>query len=183
MRRILLTSIAALVGCASAKTTPAGPVATETVRLIGVNEMTKVSMTPTVALRADTVATSVEQVWDVLPVVYESLGIPVTQLDATKHVVGNPGFKLRRQLGGVSLTRYLDCGRGQGGPSAETYEVHLTVLSEVQPAAPAVGTTVATLVEAMAKPVTFSGEYVRCSSSGTLEARILNGLKARLAGG
>jgi hypothetical protein len=125
----------------------------------------------------------VAQVWDALPVVYESLGIPVTRLDATKHVVGNPGFKRRRQLGSVSLARYLDCGRGQGGPSAETYEVHLTVLTEVQPAAPAAGTTVATLVDAMAKPVTFSGEYVRCSSSGALEARILNGPKARLAGG
>src|SRR5690606_40865365 len=72
---------------------------------------------------------------DALPI-YESLGIPITRVDATSHIIGNEGLKVRRRLGDAPLTRYLDCGSGQGGPNADTYEVHLAVLTEAREAAP-----------------------------------------------
>jgi hypothetical protein len=183
MRGIAVLSIVALVGCASTKTVPSGPATRETVRLVGPTGVAaEVSTSPTVTLGMGTVTAPIDRVWALLPAVYESVGVPIGRLDPVKHVVGNEGFKLRRELHSVPLTRYLDCGRTQGGPSAETYEVFLTVLTEVQTAEPE-GTTVATIVQALAKPVTYSGEYVRCSSTGKLEARILDGLKARLAAG
>jgi hypothetical protein len=43
------------------------------------------------------------------------------------------------------------------------------------------GTRVATTVEPMGKPAAFSGEYIRCSSMGTLESRLAEAVKARLA--
>ena len=42
-------------------------------------------------------------------------------------------------------------------------------------------TTITTLVQASARPMTVSGDYSRCSSKGTLEQRIVDVVKARLA--
>ena len=56
--------------------------------------------------------------------------------------------------------------------------VHLAVRTIVS-ADPA-GSTLSTTVSAMAKPVSFSGDYVRCSSTGVLESRIADGVRARL---
>lgn len=163
----------ALAGCASSpRSAPPVDHATETVRVSGVGVQpgatlsTVSSVTPGVAK----VLAPIDRVWSVLPAVYDSLGIPVDRLDQARHIIGNTGFKLRRRLGGVSLTRYLDCGSAQGGPSAETYEVTLSVLTELQPIE--AGTSAATVVQATARPVTFAGEPTGCTSKGPLEQRI-----------
>lgn len=181
MRAIVALSMIALSGCASTGTAPARPDSQQTVRVVGAGGAVQFSAShPTLSARAATIPMPVEQVWRAMPAVYESLGIPVGRLDAESRVVGNPGIKLRRRLGSVPLTRYLNCGSTQGGPSAETYEVHLSMLTQAQPGAPG-STTVATTVEATARPVTLAGESVRCASTGALEARVVEVLTARLA--
>ena len=75
--------------------------------------------------------------------------------------------------------RLIDCGTTQGGPSAETYDIRLTVTTRVS--AVEGGTSLSTTVEPMGKPVAFSGEYIRCSSTGVLESRLADAVKARLA--
>jgi len=42
------------------------------------------------------------------------------------------------------------------------------------------GTAIATTVEPMGKPVAFSGEYIHCSSTGSLESRLSDAVKSRL---
>lgn len=106
--------------------------------------------------------------WAALKLAYDSLGIPLTRLDETAHVLGNEGMKIRRRLGRTPLTQLLDCGSAQGGPNAETYEVHVSVLTLLASTG-AQDTQSTTRVEASARPVSFAGEFVRCTSTGQLE--------------
>ncbi|MEX2153842.1 MAG: hypothetical protein WD825_10930 [Gemmatimonadaceae bacterium] len=139
-------------------------------------------MTSTSTARVDTLWTQRDRVWEVLPAVYSALEIPIAQVDPDESVIGNPGLKLYRRLAKVPLMRYLDCGTTQIGPNADSYEVMLTVLTKVQRARPdTTTTTVGTIVEAMARPVAYKGEYVRCTSKGALEARLVEVLKVHLA--
>ena len=128
-------------------------------------------MTSTVRPGLVTLEFPIADVWRALPVAYDSIGIPVGKMDTLSRVVGNEGYKLRRKLGGVPLTRYLDCGQAQGFKSAETYEISLSVLTQLQPAGTG-QTTAATVVQASAKPVNFAGEYSACESTGELEKRV-----------
>lgn len=120
-----------------------------------------------------------ERVWRVLPSVFDSLGIPLTDLDPAQHSLGNSGMKVHKQLGKTSLVKFLDCGSGQGFPSAETYDIQMSVRTHVEPSADG-GASVSTLVEAAGRPMAFAGEYVRCSTKGELESRIVDGVKAQL---
>lgn len=122
----------------------------------------------------------VDVVWRALRTSYDSLGIPVTRVDVSERVVANDGVKLRRRLGKVPLTRYLDCGSAQAGPNAETYEVHLAVTTRLQPDS-AGGTTATTMLQASARPVLFAGDHVACGSTGELERSIESMLRYHAA--
>ena len=181
MRRAIVLSLA-ILGCSSSSPGVESGPAPETIRVVGsANPAGAIAMgviaTPASARSSSFFATP-EAVWAALPAAYESVGISLSMTDAATRTLGNAGFNVRRRLGSVPLVRYIDCGTTQGGPSAETYDVRLIVNSVVRPGEGA--TSVATTVEAMGKPVAFSGEYIRCSSTGVLESRIADAVKARL---
>lgn len=164
-----------LAGCAApaAVSTPGQP---HTVRVVGpTGGLTTLATSPGEEFGRRRVARAAERVWSALPAVYAGLAIPVAQRDDGARLLGNPGLRLRRQLGGVPLTRYLDCGRAQGGPSAETYEVTLAVATRVEADGEG-ASVVSTGVQATARPVNFAGGEVRCASTGALEARIAGAL-------
>jgi hypothetical protein len=94
-------------------------------------------------------------------------------MDAASHVLGNQELRLRRRLGEVGLSHYINCGNTQGAPSAETYDIRMSVLTQAVSATPT-STSVLTMVEARGKPITMSGEYTLCSSTGELERRIVD---------
>lgn len=71
----------------------------------------------------------------------------------------------------MRLSKYLDCGTAQQGLSADSYDVNLSVMTQLQ-AEPTGATKVITTVAAMAKPVMLSGEYSRCSSTGEIELQV-----------
>jgi hypothetical protein len=175
-----LALAAAAAGCSSSSPIESAP-APQTVRVSGGGSgPLAMGMTPSPAdARASTVSAPLAEVWRVLPAAYESLNIPVSTVDTATGVMGNSGFNVRRRLGTVPLIRLIDCGTTQGGPSAETYDIRLTVTTRVT--AVDGGTRLATTVEPMGKPAAFSGEYIRCSSMGTLESRLADAVKARLA--
>ncbi|MEP7001695.1 MAG: hypothetical protein ABI969_14505, partial [bacterium] len=56
-----------------------------------------------------------------LPAAFEALAIPITDVDTVHHSLSNGGLKLRRQLGNVPLSRFIDCGTTQIGENADTY--------------------------------------------------------------
>jgi hypothetical protein len=126
-----------------------------------------------------TIAAPIGKIWLALPAVYDSLAIPRTTFDPPSHTIGNVGMQLRRQLGNVRLSRYLDCGSPQSRPSADFYDVNLSVVTQLQ-AEQSGDTRLTTTVDAMAKPVAFGGEYVRCASTGGIEAKLRSLLDAEL---
>jgi len=174
MRSSVALSLVVLVGCASShrgaaiQGAPEVPIGSSSFRIRSPNG-------PAVKV----VAFPLEQVWRVLPAVFDSLGIPITDVDAPQHVIGSSGFKARKRLKNVPLSKFVDCGSTQGFPSADDYDLKISVLTQVEPDASG-GTSIATQVEAEGRPPAFSGAYSRCHSTGQLEAAISSAAAQRL---
>lgn len=180
MRLAGLIPLAVLAACSSSSNAVRSAPVPETVRVVGGGAgNVAIGMAPTAPdARATTLSASVADVWRVLPAAYEALGIPLTVVDSATHLIGNTGFNIRRRLGSTPLVRIIDCGTTQGGPSAETYDIHMSVVTQVK--AGDAGTIIGTTVEPMGKPAAFSGEYIRCSSTGLLETRLADAVRSRL---
>lgn len=178
MRSLSILILAAMAACASVGGPETGRPAAETVRLNG-GTAGSLTISPSSSSAQHALAYSVDQVWRVLPPVFESMGIPIGVLDPAAHQAGNAGFKLRRQLGGTPLSRYFNCGQTQIGPNADSYDVYLTAMATLAPA-PDGTTTMTTAMDAAARPVSFSQDYTRCTTTGELEARIMTAITKAL---
>jgi hypothetical protein len=119
------------------------------------------------------------KVWWALAETYEALGIPLTLIDHPKKTLANEGFKVRAKLGEARLSNYFECGTTQVGPNADSYEMYLTILTQLDSVS-AAQTRMTTSISAAAKPMLFAQEYSRCTSKGTLEKEILAGVKAKV---
>lgn len=120
-------------------------------------------------------------VWQLLPLAFDSVGIQLSIIDPKKYVIGNEGFKIRAKLGQERLSSYFECGTTQVGPNADSYEVYMTVLADVQPVRQDTTRTRVTVnITAAAKPLMYSQDYSRCTSKTMLERRILDALTATL---
>lgn len=173
MRRSFLLSLVVLSACATTGAPSGSQPERETVRVSGAGGGT-LTLTSNALASVKTLPFAVDKVWAVLPTAYDSLGIQVSTLLPNDRTIGNEGFKTRQRLGKTSLSRYLSCGDTQMGPSADTYEVTLSIVTKAKPdpEAPTAATTLETTVEATARPLNFSQTPSRCSSRGELEARI-----------
>jgi hypothetical protein len=113
-----------------------------------------------------------EQAWTALTAVYQELGIPLSVNDAASKTIGNTGWRTRRSIGRVPAQRYLDCGSSGTLPNAETYQLTLSIVSNVKPN-PRGGAIVTTALSGTGRnPITSSSADVRCVSTGDLELRI-----------
>ena len=179
MRRLMLLTAAAycLSACASSSSTSTARPATQTVSGGAAGSMTIANSTSSDVVH---LAFTPDAVWRIMPSVYDSLGVTVSTMDQARKSIGNPGYKIRQKLGKAPLSRYIDCGASQIGPNADSYDVMLSVMSTVTPEG-AQGAVLTTIVEAQAKPVTYSQGYSRCSSKGGIEKRISDLVNARLA--
>ncbi len=177
MHRLAVLLLAVVIaGCASS---PGSAISArdQTVRVSDGGSTLRVQPNDPMAIA--TVPYTVDAVWNVMASVFDSLGIAVGTLDPDKHVIGNTELKVHGKLGPVSLSKYIDCGQTQGFASAETYDVHMSVLTQVTPGKSNTA-TIATLVEASARPAQFKGDYTRCETKGEIEARIPKIVTARL---
>jgi hypothetical protein len=126
-----------------------------------------------------TVDSPLEEVWGILPKVYEQLGIGLTTHDPKQRRTGNAGFRPTR-IDGTRLSRFFDCGRGvTATPNADRYQVTVALSTTVLGAGDG-RTRVDVEVNASAKPRDVSGNAVHCSSKGTLEERIVAAIRGRL---
>ncbi len=174
----LLFSLALIAACASGGTSSSATAkpASQTVRGAG----TSITISAVSTADVSHLPYTADAVWRILPSVYDSVGIPVTTIDQARKSIGNPGYKTRARLGKVTLSRLLDCGNTQIGPNADSYDVFLSVMTTVTPEG-ATGATLATIVDAQARPVIVSQAYSRCSSKGAIEIRIADIVSKRLA--
>ena len=124
------------------------------------------------------IAATPDAVWQALLAAYGDMKVPVTELATEQRRAGNPAFRTRRQLGGVRLSRYLNCGERLGDQNADSYEVTLRL--QTQAVADGSGTTLHTLVDGTAKPVGVSGAAVNCSTTGELERRVVALVRAHV---
>jgi hypothetical protein len=176
---VVLISLAgaAVAACASGGAGAPGSPSMETVRVESGNALMTTTMHPAINANGATLALPLDRTWAILRFVYDSLGIPVATMDAASHIIGNPDMKLRRRLGEVGLSTYINCGNAQGTPSAETYEIRMSVLTQAV-SLNSTSTSVLTTVEARGRPITMSGEFTLCSSTGALERRVVDFVKA-----
>jgi hypothetical protein len=172
MRGTRLISCLAVAGCASANAGPGSSAPLETVRVAGGLGSMAVETHPTGTAAGGKVGFAVDRVWGPLRSAYDSLGIPVAIFDAATGTMGNAALRVRRRLGDIAISKYLNCGNVQGGPSADSYEIQLSVVTRTRPAEQG-STEIMTSVEAQGRPITLASEYMRCTSTGVLETRLV----------
>lgn len=170
--------------CASSGSSPA-PASTTvqtTMPIIGGggNNSTLSTTTTTITAATARFPYSADLVFGVLPSVYEELKIPVTTMVSTEHMLGNVDFRGRRAIGALPMRHLIDCGGTTGEPNADTFEIFLSVSSEVKPDGPNEA-VLATVLQASGRSIAFSGNDVRCSSTGELETKIATLTKQKLA--
>ena len=195
MRIIIAVSVLSLAGALACSSTPKDgdqlppTPPPQTVRISatgaagvqGTSGTSDLTLTSTPNVGRATIEAAPDKVWTELVEVYKSLGIETSILDRPSRMIGNQSLKVRRRLGTVPLTRYIDCGSTQGAQSAETYEILLNIVSQLHSTSPN-STTITTTFQSMGRPVTLSSEYRTCSSTGALEKAIADQLRTRLSG-
>ena len=180
---VALSLAAVASACASANRTiePGTEQAINTTRVVGSDNATR-SITGVV--RTESVKSEVfappQQVWEMLPEVYQALGIDIASVIQEEKRIGNDAFRTRRKVADMPMQRLLDCGGAAGTPNAETFEITMSVFSVVTGSGDR--SAVATTLSATARSPSFGGASdILCTSTGRLERRIDELVKARLA--
>lgn len=122
----------------------------------------------------------IQQAWPRLLAVYQSMGIPITTLDSTAHIVGALRASLPRKLGQRPVSYAVDCGSTAMTAQriADTYQVFLTALTQLQSRGSQ--TVVRTSVSALARDQSgVSSDPLQCGSTGALEHDIAGALTAK----
>lgn len=123
------------------------------------------------SIQDSVITESPQEVWAVLPAVFETLGIGTPTNNSATLTIGDPGSRIARIEGSTRLSQYFDCGIGVLGPNADNYEITLQLI--VQLGLREGDTVVRTTLDAYARPRTAAGDPIHCSSQRTLERRIL----------
>jgi hypothetical protein len=175
MRRAILL-LPLVLGCASSGSGPAVPPPPPQIIETSAGVL-RVEGQAVVARR--TIAAPIDSAWKAAIKVYQELGIEPSILVTDSHTIGNQSLKIRRVLGGVPLSRYLNCGSGTGvGPNADYYNIEMSVMT-VLSANTNAATDVHTRVDATATPLSVASNPVVCNSTGVLEQRIVKMLQER----
>jgi len=176
----LLVFVLAAAGCAGSNSSSAPAPASSIMRVSGPAGTNSVALAGNDPSAVRTLSYAPDKVWRALPAVFDSMGIAVALLEPKERKIGNEAYKVRGRLKGVPLSKYIDCGSStQIGPNADSYDVVLTMLAEVQ-AAEGGASRLRQTFSAVARPATFSQDYSQCSSKGALEARFISVLTAAL---
>ena len=169
-----------LAGCASGggPAPASGPreVTTTVEGASGTVDLRSVRSDPTASF---SIAAPPDRVWRALSTVYTDLKLTATTLDTQARRIGAENARVRRQLGGTRMSKYLSCGERMGNPVAETDDISLTLFTQVVPAADGQTSTLRTLVEATAKQTGSGGALINCATTGGLEARIVEMVRAQ----
>lgn len=171
----------ALTGCGAASAGPATSAPSGPARHIETGTGTEIVLSPEGPAAPVPLAATADQVFAVLPAVYEEVGIPVRSVDTPARTPGNQRFVTSRRVGEMTMDKLLRCGAGiTSAPTAMTHRITMRVLTSVLPGTSG-GSRLQTLVEATAASNEgTSTSQVAFASTGVLEARIAALAKARL---
>ena len=188
--RALLALLLASSGCASGKTAPPQDAVQiqESTRVITPGTMTS-SIVQTRTTSEDLVRTSAvpgapDRVWVALGEVFDAFKLRVTSRTESSRQLGAQGHRVRGAIGGTRLSLMFTCGAAaSGGDAADSYELTIDVVSQVTPGPTADESSLRTVATGVARPVSTSGEPVRCMSTGRLEDKIASEASKRVGGG
>lgn len=177
--RIPLVAFVCVAACASSPSTPGTP-----------SENTTIPVAPqmTIDIRRDRqvksteLAASRERVWTALMAAHETLAIPLEAVDEKAGTAIYRWQNSSRPIVGKRISAYLDCGTGSAGPRAETHRVNMKV-TELILSSTSERTSLQTMLTATARDNGLSNTTIECSSTGVLEAKILELVAVRLSYG
>jgi hypothetical protein len=130
-----------------------------------------IGVTTTSTAIASSVPVSLDSAYALLTRVYVVLQIPVSNVDQ-KRAIGNDEIKASRHIAGMQMQKVVDCGQSLGQDNAETWDIHMNLLSYVQ-AGPNGTSQILTRIQAMGNPPDRSSrDVIPCSSTGELEKKI-----------
>lgn len=172
MRAVIVLTVCVAFGCASPNPGAVAATPGPDVRMNMPQGSQVITTGATVVRGVANLQFPIDKVWSAMVPAYDSLSIPLSVLDPSTHTIGNQGLKARRRIGKTRIGEYLNCGNGEGGPSADLYEINLSMVSTLQPNS-AGGTTITTTVDGAARPASFSGDYIKCATTGELEKRLV----------
>lgn len=133
-----------------------------------------------VSVRTDTLRRASGELFRQLAATYDELGVPITTVNTEARLLGATEARLRRDLGGAPLSRYLRCGSTVTGSIADQYEVYLTAITQLEELETG-GTGVYTHVRGFAVQGGRAGNDIRCATRGRLEREIFERLERKVA--
>jgi len=107
-----------------------------------------------------------------LMLAFESLRIPIKLKDTVFRYVGNLHYVKMRNLGGSTLSRFIECGNDMTGPRADKYRVHLAIVSRIDSVSPDRSKVRSSIVAGAEDVMGNSSAPIPCGSTGALESRI-----------
>ena len=170
------------VACASSSepnTTPTPQLTERSVSISGAGEY-GMTIFNEAGVAARTVGVPWRLVWGALEDAYAAMEVEVTYADPATRQMGNTGYRVRR-IEGQRVSTYLDCGMGLTGANADNYDVTLSIMTRLDPAA-GDSTRIETTVDGSAKARATSGNSVHCRSKGELELRVAAHIQRMLLG-
>jgi hypothetical protein len=167
---------ALVLGCATANSTPQSP---GELRDVAQSESGKIyRTTPDYAIKGS-VSRSVDEAYAGMLLAYQKLGIEATTNDAANHRVGNPAVNVLHRWNREDVSRFFECGRDAfQTPRADRYRITFSVVTTLV-ADGTDNTRVETFVTVRGSDPSGSGSDLYCSTTGHLEALLINLAKER----
>ena len=181
---LLATSLASLAVVTACGGSPPPPGAVRPAdRVLVQSDEGLIRTTDASTTRIDTVAVPPTAAMRALITTMEQLGIEATLVQPARGEVGNPRFIAQRRLAGASMSTFVSCGQTMTGQRADTDRIVFNILSTVS-ALPSGGSAVVTRVDANAQDLQSGNSTAMqtCTSTGVLEQRINEGMRARVGG-
>lgn len=126
---------------------------------------------PARATEKSSFATAVGRVFAAMAAAYTELKIPTQIRDSAMLEVGNPGFYSRSDLGGRTLSIYLECGSDINGIWADIYRISMSLVTFITPI-DADSVQVRSVLFARAVDIPKPQPTRECGTTGELERRI-----------
>lgn len=120
-----------------------------------------------------------KKVWDVLGAVYSELGLTINFQEPDGLRLGSCYQRVKTRLGKALLSTYIDCGESRGLPSADRFEIDITVLTTVRPNSSGTSSIYTFVLGVGSDPAAAGVNRIWCYSKGALEERIREGLEVR----
>lgn len=131
----------------------------------------------------DTLSGSPDDLFSLLPEVYNDLGVPISSVNAEAHALGALEVRARGDFAGERISRWLDCGTSITGSIADQREVYITALTQVEALEETPGVSgVSVHLSGYAVQAGRAGNRTGCRTNGRLERAIIDQLR-ELAGG